>query len=182
FLVFRKETTLPIGNYGLDSATSRPRSKQLPTSNARTLRSDIKISITSDEVDGRAKDATISIEALRNAGILPKDPEGPQHWRPESWRVFFQTVSAQDVPSPLSPVELVIRVRADVPDAFEERRPAELEWLPRPIQMAMLPPEDQRGITGLAHFPMPQGDFLFGASSLENGSAVEYNIHPAELR
>ncbi len=183
FLIFRKETTLPIGSYGLDSATSRPRSKQLPTSNARALRSDIKIKLQlardgeGNIIEGRVKRATVSIDALQAAGILPATPAGAPLWRPESWRVYFQTISTKDVPSALSPVQLVFRVRAAVADAFEERRPSELEWLPKPIRMALLPPEDQRAITGLAHFPMPQGSFAFGSDS-----AVRYNLHPAELR
>ncbi|MEM8487755.1 MAG: hypothetical protein AAF564_19545 [Bacteroidota bacterium] len=183
FLIFRKETTLPIGSYGLDSATSRPRSKQLPTSNARALRSDIKIQLqlAKDEdgniIEGRVKRATVSIEALQNQGVLPVTPAEAPQWRPESWRVYFQTVSTKDVPSALSPVQLVFRVQAEVDDAFEERRPAELEWLPKPIRMAMLPPEDQRAITGLAHFPMPQGSFVFGSEN-----PVSYNLHPAALR
>ena len=140
YLVFRKETTLPIGSYGLDSATSRPRSKQLPTSNALALQSDIKIKIT-DTGDRRAKEATIKVSDLQKEGVLSNTPTDAPLWKPESWRIFIQTVSTKDVPSPLSPVQLVLQVKKAGAEAFEERRPAELEWLPKPIRMAMLPPE-----------------------------------------
>jgi|GEM_PF-4813604 len=174
FLVFRKETTLPIGNYGLDSATSRPRSKQLPTSNARALQSDIKIPLTAPG-GSRSREATITVQQLKDAGVLP---DNPNLWRPESWRIFFQTVSTKDVPSPLSPVELVLRVKEEKVTDFEERRPPELEWLPKPVRMALLPPEDQRATPGLAHFPMPNGSFLFNTAE----TSVNYDLHPAELR
>ena len=44
-LIFRRETTVPIGSYGLDSTTQRGRTSGLPTSNARPLPTDIKIDL-----------------------------------------------------------------------------------------------------------------------------------------
>ncbi|MEZ5300937.1 MAG: hypothetical protein R3F11_09835 [Verrucomicrobiales bacterium] len=98
-------------------------------------------------------------------------------WRPESWRVFLQSVSANGVPSALAPVELAIRATADGATGVEERQPAELEWLPQPINLGMLPAEDQRATTGVAHVPMPaSGSF---AGSLEN---IRFRRHPRELQ
>jgi hypothetical protein len=90
-LVFRKDTTLPIGSYGLDSATQGPRTKSLPTTNARPLPTDIKIKLQ-PEGPQQARTAEITLTDLQDAGIFPKDK--PYEWRPESWRVFFQTISA----------------------------------------------------------------------------------------
>lgn len=161
-LVFRKESTLPIGNYGLDSSTQRPRAKALPTTNARQLPTDIAIEL---EPTGprKGRSAVISLATLQRAGVFPGG-EQPE-WHPEAWRVFFQTVSENGVPSAMAPVQLLLRVEAQPQEAVaaeavlnqrEERRPAELEWLPRPLQLPLLPPEDQQAIANTAHFPMPR--------------------------
>ncbi|OQY36278.1 MAG: hypothetical protein B6I38_00020 [Anaerolineaceae bacterium 4572_5.1] len=201
-LIFRRETTLPIGSYGLDSSTQRPAVKSLPTSNARPLPTDIQITLSRHDMvlpDAGEEDRRLIIEVpvatLREKGILPQDI-----WQPESWRVFIQAISINDVPSALAPVQLMLRVETaeenetfkDSPKALhrkrEERRPAELEWLPRPIQFPMLPPEDMRAINGQAHFPMPdknaQDDPFKFSGSLDKKilDKVIYQPHPAEIR
>lgn len=175
-LVFRRETTLPIGSYGLDSATQRQAVKALPTSNARVRPTDIIVPIERSRIDtlddARSLDtpagiedsnhdrvALIPLETLRSLGVFPSG-EDPK-WKPEAWRIFFRTVSDGGVPSALAPVQLRLRVNSNETARLgftpypEERRPAELEWLPRPIRLPMLPPEDQKATTGAAHFPMP---------------------------
>ena len=189
-LVFRKDSTLPIGSYGLDSTTSRPRTNSLPTTNARQLPTDIEIEL---EPTGPRNDrsAVISLATLRNAGVFP--PGDSPEWRPESWRIFFQTVSTNGVPSALAPVQLLLRVEAKPevaldPDVLlnerEERRPAELEWLPYPLKFSMLPPEDQRAIAGIARFPMPKLDNLGHAPKFTNSldNAIAYQEHPTGIR
>ncbi|MEO0757481.1 MAG: hypothetical protein AAFY78_11475 [Cyanobacteria bacterium J06648_16] len=183
YLVFRKETTLPIGSYGLDSATQRPRTQLLPTSNSRALPTDIKVKLSPEGLR-RARNATISAEQLRQSGILPAD------WQPQSWQVYFQTVSVNQVPSALSPVQLLLRFESDAADnsseAIEERRPAELEWLPRPIRLALLPPEDQKATVGTAHFPMPVVPLVNGAVDTKalklDTALVSYQEHPVGIR
>lgn len=177
-LVFRRQRTLPIGNYGLDSETQRPPSDLLPTSNARAMPSDIKIKLRPSVSRGEYH-AEINLKELQDKGVFPKDAR----WRPESWRFFLQTESVNGVPSPLAPVECSIRVTArdtEYVEQMEERNPAEIEWLPRPVQLKMLPPEDQRAVTGFAHVPMPQkaGDYGF-RGTLDN---VSFQQHPFGLR
>ncbi len=190
-LIFRKEETLPVGSYGLDSETQRSTGKSLPTSNARPLPTDIKIEldlaaiineVTGDQVE-RDQDtgeqvAYLELKTLREAGVLPADGD----WKPESWRVFFQAISVNNVPSALAPVQIaLIATRPDVPieEAVEERRPAELEWFAKPIQFPLLPPEDQRAIPGIAHFPMPADkEARLGLSFAD----MRFQKHPADLR
>ncbi|HRC57689.1 MAG TPA: hypothetical protein PKU97_17260, partial [Kofleriaceae bacterium] len=96
-----------------------------------------------------ARTATLTLQALQEAGVFP--PANDQRWRPEAWRVFFQAVSLGGVPSSLAPVKVLIRITPDpaapgespVPlaERREERRPAELEWLPLPMRFPLLPPE-----------------------------------------
>jgi hypothetical protein len=197
-LIFRKDATLPIGSYGLDSSTQGPRAKSLPTSNARPLPTDIKIDL---DIPAGAEETTrrrvvVALAALQEAGILPAGD--PPLWRPESWRVFIQAVSVNGVPSALAPVQLLLRVEMNplaAPDVVdfdedkllderEERQPAELEWLTHPIRFPLLPPEDQRALPGIAHFPMPDGDFLFSGMTTPDGnvSGVSYRQHPAGIR
>jgi hypothetical protein len=176
FLVFRRETTLPIGSYGLDSSTQQPRTKLLPTSNARPLQTDIKIKLQPQGLSG-GRSATIPLTSLSDAGIFP-----PSHrWQPDSWRVYFQTVSTNGVPSALAPVQLLLVFQSEAQGKNanqEERRPATLEWLPQPIRLALLPPEDQRAIVGEAHFPMPKA----GAYRLSGSNPqIHYQPHPAGL-
>ncbi|GAA2629119.1 hypothetical protein SMC26_39705 [Actinomadura fulvescens] len=164
-LIFRRESTVPIGSYGLDSTTQRGRTAGLPTSNARPLPTDIKIDL--DHVFGPpgARAAVIPVATLRERGVLPDGA-----WRPEAWRVFFQTISDREVPSALAPVQLLLAAEAvAAPPATpaptdriehtgnprEERRPAELEWLPRPTAFGVVRPEDERAEPGTAHAPMP---------------------------
>jgi hypothetical protein len=61
----------------------------------------------------------------------------------------------------------------------EERRPAELEWLPYPIKFPMLPAEDQRAISGMAHFPIPSPESLKFTGDL---NLIKYQPHPAGIR
>ncbi len=192
-LIFRKDSTLPIGSYGLDSATQGPRSKSLPTSNARPLPTDIKIELR-PEGPREARFADISIETLQDARVFPSG--ATLEWRPDSWRIFFQTVSVNDVPSTLVPVQLLLRVEAepeiepdpdDLLDEREERRPAQLEWLPYPIKFSLLTPEDQRAIPGIAHFPMPElqttGNTRHAPKFTDDLSkTVSYQEHPFGIR
>lgn len=201
-LVFRRESTVPIGSYGLDSTTQRGRTAGLPTSNARPLPTDIKIDL--DHVFGPpgARAAVIPVAVLRERGVLP---EGA--WRPEAWRVFFQTVSDRDVPSALAPVQLMLAAEAvaeppaspaptdrieHTGDPREERRPAELEWLPRPTAFDVVRPEDERAEPGLAHAPMPlPGADRSGAEAAvpapfvftgDIGAIVGFRPHPLGIR
>jgi hypothetical protein len=201
-LVFRRESTVPIGSYGLDSTTQRGRTAGLPTSNARPLPTDIKMDL--DHVFGPpgARAAVIPVAALRERGVLPDGA-----WRPEAWRVFFQTVSDRGVPSALAPVQLKLAAEAvDEPPASpaptdriehsgaprEERRPAELEWLPRPTGFAVVRPEDERAEPGVAHVPMPlpstdrsdgetegPAPFVFTG---DIGAIVGFRPHPLGIR
>ncbi|MBZ0283172.1 MAG: hypothetical protein K8L97_20720 [Anaerolineae bacterium] len=178
-LIFRKDPTMPIGSYGLDSSTQGPRTKSLPTSNARPVPTDIKIELEldSDGPKSARKRSELTLDTLQNAGVISDGV-----WRPESWQVFFQTESVNGVPSALAPVQLLLRVEKATLDgstAAEERRPAELEWLANPVQFQLLPPEDQRAEPGLAHFPMPTGNAMVFNGSLTN---IEYQEHPAGIR
>ncbi|MGP1373852.1 MAG: hypothetical protein ACTS3T_13570 [Almyronema sp.] len=188
YLIFRRETTLPIGSYGLDSATQRPRTKLLPTSNSRALPTDIKIELTPEGLR-RARKATVSLTELHQQGILTAN------WQPHSWKIYFQTVSLNQVPSALAPVQLLLRFNSaatDQSDQVEERRPAELEWLPQPLRLPLLPPEDQRAIVGTAHFPMPtaqlsaQGIETAGLKFAFDGTPdslkLAYRQHPQGIR
>ena len=144
-LVFRREATLPIGSYGLDSSTQRARTGLLPTSNARALPTDVKVVLCPTGprgkkvathgkllTDGTDVEGRPLLEVLRQAGVFPEEPEDT--WRPESWRIYFQTVSSNQVPSALAPVQLLLRARSQDPEitGVEELHPSEVEWLPRP--------------------------------------------------
>ncbi|MBD2074922.1 hypothetical protein H6F86_13655 [Phormidium sp. FACHB-592] len=185
-LIFRKEETLPIGSYGLDSTTNRPRSHHLPTSNARQLPTDIEIKLDA-KGSRNAKFAEIDVATLQAKGIIP--PGNNPQWRPEAWRVFFQTVSQGKVRSALAPVQLLLRVEPNPSVIFtqkkddrrEERRLAELEWLPYPTKLPLLPPEDLLGIAGQAHFPMPN---LSREVPRFDGTlnGISYQTHPTGIR
>lgn len=188
-LVLRRESTLPIGSYGLDSTTSRPSETSLPTSNARPMPTDAKLVIF-PEGPSDARTATVTLQELRDAGVFP--PAG-EKWRPEAWRVFFQTISLNGVPSALAPVKLRLQITPDATVAVdtlvpleerrEERRPAELEWLPQPMRFPILPPEDELATVGALHVPMPSpGD---GASAMVFDPALanlRHRVHPEGLR
>lgn len=190
-LVFRRESTLPIGSYGLDSTTQRSTAKSLPTTNARPLPTDVKVVIY-PQGPSDARVAEVSIADLQAAGVLPAGGTAPR-WKPHSWRVFFQTISLNGVPSSLAPVSVLLRVEADgvsfdpldpPSDRREERRPAELEWLPRPLSFPILPPEDELATVGPAHVPMPSlgaagADSLVFDAALSN---VAHQLHPSGAR
>ncbi len=192
-LVFRKEAVLPVGSFGLDGSTQGPRNKKLPTSNARPLPSDIKIPLSNIDRTEERVQADVAVDDLIRLKILPDGK-----WKPEAWTVFIQTESVNKVPSPLVPVNLLLRMTGngtstptsdednqDKTDALlrrEERRPAHIEWLPLPIRYELLPPEDQLATTGTAHFPMVEGsnpdDFKFGG----NLNSLAHQLHPLGIR
>lgn len=194
-LIFRREELLPLGSYGLDGDAMGPVKKKLPTSNARPLPSDKKIEIYPKTVDqqrvatifledsvdlqgeARANNATI-VAAMEAAGILPKATN--KDWQPEAWNVYFQTVSINGVPSGLAPVQLILKVTPNEESlGAEERRPVNLEWLPFPVKLDLLPPEDKLAETGTAHFPMPSlGNFNFTGDLI----ATQYTQHPLGIR
>ncbi|MAT42822.1 MAG: hypothetical protein CL609_10800 [Anaerolineaceae bacterium] len=192
-LIFRKEETLPVGHYGLDGATSGKWGKGLPSSNARVLPTDIKINLDPKGLPSE-RTAEIETEALKTLGILPDD--GQPFWRPEAWHVYIQTTSINGVPSALAPVGLILRIENETvqfpidPNAQkiqrEERRPAELEWLPYPIRLAPIPATDMNSTTGIAYFPMINTDgyeddpdtFRFGGTL----NQVNYRSHPLGIR
>ncbi len=185
WLIFRKEETLPVGSYGLDSETQRPVGKSLPTSNARPLPNDIKIKLdfaaVALDTDSGEQVARIPLVDLIEAGVLP-DAEYGEGWQPEAWRVFFQTISVNNVPSALAPVGVALVALTpgvSEEEAVEERRPAELEWIAQPIKFPLLPPEDQRAIPGMAHFPMPTSAEERLGKSFAN---IQYTEHPLGLR
>ncbi|WP_157430183.1 hypothetical protein [Actinomadura oligospora] len=196
-LIFRRESTVPIGSYGLDSTTQRGRTEGLPTSNARPLPTDVEIDLEHVFGPPGARAAVIPVDTLRKAGVLPDGA-----WRPEAWRVFFQTVSDRDVPSALAPVQLMLAAEAVTTpptspaptdsiehslNPREERRPAELEWLPRPTGFDVVLPEDERAEPGLAHAPMPLSGtgtggpppFVFTG---DIGKVVGFRAHPLGIR
>ncbi|HHP7243135.1 MAG TPA: hypothetical protein ACFE0H_00470, partial [Elainellaceae cyanobacterium] len=196
-LIFRKDDTLPIGSYGLDSSTQGPRAKSLPTSNARPLSTDIRIDVQASGLpqERRAEVALVEhpnaepeeislIEALQRFGILPSETE-ERRWRPESWRVFIQTISVNGVPSALAPVQLILHFESFQSVGtgdIEERQPAQLEWVPHPIKFPMLPPEDERAIAGVTHVPMPTLEDGQAPQFTGDLDAVHYDRHPANLR
>ncbi|NMF82836.1 hypothetical protein [Nodosilinea sp. P-1105] len=179
-LIFRRETLLPIGSYGLDNSIQGPRTKTLPTSNARPLPTDIVIPLDARGSQSR-RQARIPLGDLQAVGIFPPGEPGERpQWQPLSWRVYIQTESANGVPSALAPVELLLRL--DTPDGGEERQLSELEWLPQPIRLPVLPPEDLRASTGKAHVPMPQPAYDHLRQGGNLALAMGYGEHPAHLR
>ncbi|MFM7427611.1 MAG: hypothetical protein ACKO7W_21870, partial [Elainella sp.] len=178
----------------LDSSTQRPRSKLLPTSNSRALPTDIKIPLqlvqfsdpnsdqSNNQGSSRQRLAYVSQEVLRQNGILPR------YWQPEAWTLFIQTESVNGVLSALAPVQVLLKFEqrsSSQPESrqpqaapqLEERQPAELEWLPKPLALALLPPEDQRATVGETHVPMPTGYRFQGSAD-----SLSYQVHPAGLR
>lgn len=201
-LVFRREEVLPAGSYGLDASTAGSRASGLPTSNARSLRTDINVTLTklppeSQDGTGRLK-GSVSVAELKSKGVLPEDGR----WRPESWRVFIQTTSTGGVLSALAPVQLVLRFAAAKTQGtlsaegskVEERRPALLEWLARPTRFTPLPPEDGQVSADLAAVPVPSRGGtagLFGRLELEETTPAPggakpplfvFREHPERLR
>lgn len=189
-LIFRRESTLPIGSYGLDSTTSRPSETSLPTSNARPLPTDVKLEIF-PEGPSDARLANVTVQELQDVGVFP--PASEQRWRPEAWRVFFQTISLNGVPSSLAPLKVLLQITPDptaaadtlVPleERLEERRPAELEWLPQPMRFPILPPEDELATVGPLHVPMPAAGSAPSALVFDPALAnLRHRVHPAGLR
>lgn len=187
-LVLRRSSTMPIGSYGVDANVQGPRAKRLPTTNARTLPTDVRIVLSPEPVAGGTPDdkvAQVPLQALRDAGVLPIGE--PARWRPESWRAFLQTESLNGVPSALAPVQLLIEAAPatapapgeDPEQRREQRRPAELEWLARPQRQTVLPPEDGRATPGPAHVPMPGREHARFTGALDG---IAYAAHPAGLR
>lgn len=187
YLIFRKETTLPIGSYGLDSSTQRTRNKLLPTSNSKALPTDIRIELSESQKlteNQHQRQVEITLNDLHGYGVLPK-----KHWQPEAWTLFLQTESANGVRSSLAPVQiLLVFSRGNDNPQTEERQPAELEWLPRPLTLPWLPPEDQRATVDFAHVPMPCAKSENGEINVSrfqfNGSTdfLKYQVHPNGLR
>jgi hypothetical protein len=193
-LIFRRDPTAPIGSYGLDSTTQGPRHKSLPTSNARPLRTDIQIPIAGTRSpltgDPSINEFEIKLPDLEEAGVLPK-AEGAgatkaRRWQPESWRVYLQAISGSGVPSTLTPVQIKLHVTRKKGETteFEQRAPAELEWLPYPAKETFLPAEDSNARTGIAHVPTPKTEvpaphkpFVFSANP-----EIGFRPHPDVLR
>jgi hypothetical protein len=192
-LVFRRQTTLPVGFYGSDADTRGGRDAGLPTSNARPLRSDLFLtwrghhdpdhpeSVVHDVETGRTRrSVSFRLQELESAGVLPRAEtvgEKLRLWRPEGWRIFVQSVSAAGVPSPLAPVAVRLRFnRVERPKApppqtarYEERKLGVLEWLPDPVRLNLLPPQDLGATVGFARVPMP---------SLEDAKPWVYKLDP----
>ncbi|KAA3660745.1 MAG: hypothetical protein DWQ04_18560 [Chloroflexi bacterium] len=193
-LIFRKETIIPVGSYGLDSAVQGSKAKTLPSTNARPRPTDIKIEIDA-RGPHRARYADIPLAVLQGAGIFPQG-DFP-FWQPQAWRIYIQSVSVGNVPSALAPVELLLSIENEngaanaqgiVIKEREERQPAELEWLPTPINLPILPPEDCTAIIGTAHFPMPSvhSPKFEITTSVDGSSATVANVsfreHPLGIR
>jgi hypothetical protein len=206
-LIFRRSDTMPIGSYGLDSSSQGPRTKSLPASNARPLPGDIVAPL---EVFGprTARQANISVDTLIKKNIYPsktirkdEDSGGEETlwvWRPESWRIFIRTVSINEIPSAIVPVQISLQARSIGEESEktterepEERQPAELEWLPKRIDLPFLPPEDEGAVTGNAFFPMPmipveeEGEAfrLDDAFRFKRGEkTIRHQRHPAGFR
>lgn len=207
-LVFRREAVFPAGSYGHDAESQGSRTSGLPTSNARRLRTDIVVNLEKSSievfVDSKTKQkrfhSALTVEDLIKAKGLFSEKE----WRPEAWRVFFQTRSVSNVPSALVPVQIALQFFAGgappscgaISEAkrFEERRPGLLEWIAKPVAFGMTPPEDERADVDFASVPMPlkptAEDKLTGKLDLEplasDGpkelKAVKFTEHPDRLR
>ncbi len=181
-LIFRRSQTLPIGSYGLDASTQGSPAKSLPTNNAQRLPTDRVINLNpSGPPDQRL--AHIKLKELQDNHILPST----KLWQPESWRVFIQTISGNEVSSALAPVKLLLRAEPKQQpvhaERYEERQPAELEWLPQPLTLPLLPPEDLWAIDGPTHVPMPTLDQAAQPFTFDNILAgIKYQPHPANLR
>jgi hypothetical protein len=174
-VVFRREPTLPIGSYGLDNTTQTPPARLMSSSNARPLPTDVKIVVPVSSVD-KVRDTqhlTLSTADLVSKGVLPND-----RWQPTAWHVFIQAVGKNGVPSALAPVSIQLEIHSpESGEAAEKRRPALLEWLPMPLRLPALPPEDEAAEVGFAHMPMPvQPRFT------PDLAGVSFQAHPARIR
>ena len=188
-LILRKSSTVPIGSYGLDSSTRGSPNRLLPTSNARKLPTDVEISLEIKNLQQTREDGDlireteIGLDLLTKVGVLPT-AGGPllvRRWRAESWRIYLQAVSVGGVRSALAPVQIKLnaRMRKGAPTAIEQRTPAEMEWLPRPLKAEFLRAEDSNARTGPVHVPMPTS-LLF--SSPPGQPMIEFRPHPHGIR
>jgi hypothetical protein len=188
-LVLRRERTLPIGNYPADAASENPR-QSAPASNARVLPGDIVIELGSahdaETVDKTAsgdhcgrerqqwlttKAGELLLDAFAHKGAVPPSSgSSAGDWRPSAWRAFMQTVSADKVPSALSPAKLRIEFKLD--ERTEERRPELLEWIFRPSTPVISDPLDGRADASPANVPRP-----FAA----DGSPVVFDLDQPKL-
>ncbi|MCA1711835.1 MAG: hypothetical protein LC789_09470, partial [Actinobacteria bacterium] len=185
-LIFRRTAALPVGSYGLDSTTQRPAATLIGSAVARPLPTDLVVDVPDVDADGEQREATVDLAELRRVGVLPGAPD--PRWRPDAWDVFVQAIAINDVPSSLAPAQIVLEVgRAGAVEvASVERQPAELEWLPAPMDLPLLPPRDQRAVVRDAHFPMPvlrrADDDEWSAAFEGSDTQVAYQRHPAGIR
>jgi hypothetical protein len=183
-LLFRRSAVLPVGSYALDSTTQRGAGTLIGSAVARPLPTDIVIDLDDPTSAGEARSVDVSLADLRDAGVFPHG-DAPA-WRPDSWDVFIQAIALNGVPSSLAPVQLVLEAdTAGLAAKPAERQPAELEWLPAPRALPLLPPEDQRATVGDAHFPMPLVVDTDGALTSPFDTAlpnVRHMRHPAGIR
>lgn len=167
-LIFRRSDALPIGSYGLDSTTQRSAQTLIGSATARPLPTDIIVDLPGVISSGQSRSVVIDRDLLRGKQIFPpavlgaSEADAAGSWRADAWQVFIQAIALSGVPSALAPVALVIEAVRPVDqlggatsELVAERRPAELEWLPQPAVLPLLPAEDQRALVGEAHFPMP---------------------------
>ncbi|MBL0189314.1 MAG: hypothetical protein IPP97_26665 [Candidatus Obscuribacter sp.] len=181
FLIFRRETALPVGYYGVDSESQRPTKSLLSSSNARRIPSDEVLDITEVEK------VFVSSENIYSCTIDTKFIEDmlpaqlyPEIWRPESFRIFIQTQSVGGVLSSLVPVQLSIFSKMKNGTRTGEMRPLELEWIPRLVELPFVLAQDGVVKTGMCHVPMPQ-PFKVGLDSLKTIPLL-YCEHPKGLR
>jgi hypothetical protein len=150
FLIFRRQETLPIGNYGLDGALRPTNEAILPTSSARPLPSDVRVLIPRPDPTQNRFDVKAALESAKIA------PDMHTLWKPEAWQIFIQTVSANGVPSAMARVQCTFNFSEGT--LIDPRKPAELEWLPQYRPLQLLPPRDMEADTGIALVPMPFAD------------------------
>ncbi len=177
-LVFRKEKTLPVGSYGLDTETEGNHNDGLPSSNARVLRTDIVVPLPPPESGTEIK---LSIN-----DDLKEILDSQLKWRPEAWRVFLQTVGNNEVLSPIVPVRIILCFeRKTQPDRDKilniKRMPELLEWVTCPVSLTVVAPEDAKADVDLAAFPMPslKDDTTFNSPI---GDVLAFTKHPEAIR
>jgi hypothetical protein len=184
-LIFRRAAATPVGSYGLDSTTQRSAATLIGSAVARPLPTDIKVDLPTPDRDGEARSTTIALAGLKQAGVFPAGV--PSLWQPDAWDVFIQAIALNDVPSSLASAQIVIEAARDGAGAPlpTERQPAELEWLPKPLNLPLLPPEDQRAIVGDAFFPMPylpKSDAQPAITFDGTLANIHYQRHPDGIR
>jgi hypothetical protein len=213
-LVFRRESVIPVGFYGADENVRGVTNKVSALTNARPLRTDkvIDLDLSSDELpkdkfdpdradSGRLfRSLKVDICKLKKQGIFAG---GDQEWRPEGWTVFLQTeTKSRDdrsgVRSHLAPI--VVRIEffnASDANKLEQRQFSRLEWIPKPVRLDLLPPEDKKGEVGFAKVPMPKipsdsdldlrlstdlwrfEEPIEGEKTIKN---IQFEQHPSRLR